>query len=277
VATPEESAEHLMPAPGLFDRLAESARAALTLARREAEQAHSGDIRSEHLLLGLAREGRGIAARALTASGLDLIQLRLESATRRQPATPPSPRPGRQGLTDESKSIIQHAVAEARASRHRHIDTEHLLLGILDEPECAASQFLLARGLSADAIRAQVDLLLGQPKTAAPAASGAKSNVVTCRLDDVTLEAVDSLVEAGIRSSRSDAVTWLVAAGIEGHRPLFDRIRATVTAIRQLRAEASDIAGGGPPKARNAGEAHPPGEGPAGPVPPPAGHEGEQE
>ena len=56
------------------------------------------------------------------------------------------------------------------------------------------------------------------------------------------MDALDALVEAGIRSTRSDAAAWLISAGIEAHRELFDRVNATVSEIRKLRLEARDIA-----------------------------------
>ena len=65
---------------------------------------------------------------------------------------------------------------------------------------------------------------------------------MTCRLDDAAVGALDALVEAGIRSTRSDAAAWLIGAGIEAHRELFDRVNTTVNEIRKLRLEAQDIA-----------------------------------
>ena len=76
----------------------------------------------------------------------------------------------------------------------------------------------------------------------APSASGPKSNVITCRLDDATLNALDILVEAGVRTTRSDAAAWLIGAGIEAHRPLIARVTTTVEEIRRLRDEARAIA-----------------------------------
>src|SRR5205823_1025057 len=69
-----------------------------------------------------------------------------------------------------------------------------------------------------------------------------KANVITCRVDNRDLDAIDALVEAGIRSTRSDAASWLITAGIDAHRELFERVYATVAEIRNLRAEAQAIA-----------------------------------
>ena len=63
----------------------------------------------------------------------------------------------------------------------------------------------------------------------------AKSNVVACRIDKRDLDAIDALIEAGIRSTRSDAAAWLIHAGIVSHKALFEKVYGTVTEIRRLR------------------------------------------
>ena len=67
---------------------------------------------------------------------------------------------------------------------------------------------------------------------------GGRDNVVACRLDDADLAALDALVEAGVRSTRSDAAAWLIKAGLEVNKPLLDDVSGTVTEIRRLREEA---------------------------------------
>ena len=69
-----------------------------------------------------------------------------------------------------------------------------------------------------------------------------KSNVVTCRIDGRDLDAVDALIEAGIRSTRSDAAAWLIHAGIEANRSLFEKVYGTVAEIRRLRVVAQSLA-----------------------------------
>jgi ATP-dependent Clp protease ATP-binding subunit ClpA len=235
------SSESLLPDSDLFGRFTEDARDVLAAAQRAAQRFRSADIRSEHLLFALV-SAQGIAARALASLGVDRTQFLFEQALQWSEGGVTRPKGEAPQLTAETKAIIERAVAEARTHKQREIGPEHLLLGVLDEPDCAASQFLVSRGFLIERIRAQVDELMVQPPQPAASTGGAKSNVVTCRLDDATLDAVDSLVEAGIRSSRSDAVAWLIGAGIEAHRALFERVQATVTAIRELRAEAAHIA-----------------------------------
>lgn len=67
---------------------------------------------------------------------------------------------------------------------------------------------------------------------------GGRDNVVACRLDDADLAALDALVEAGVRTTRSDAAAWLIKAGLEVNQPLLDEVSGTVTEIRRLREEA---------------------------------------
>ena len=69
-----------------------------------------------------------------------------------------------------------------------------------------------------------------------------KSNVVTCRIDGRDLDAVDALIEAGIRSTRSAAAAWLIHAGIEANKQLFEKVYGTVAEIRRLRVVAQTLA-----------------------------------
>src|SRR5260370_397735 len=135
----------------------------------------------------------------------DVYKLRRRgSAPREEPPCPPD--------DQDRLKVCCRTPACSRASPKRP-GACWRLPGVLEEPDCAASHFLVLRGFLIEPIRAQVDELMVQPPRPAAATGGAKSNVVTCRLDDATLDAVDSLVEAGIRSSRSDAVALLIGAG----------------------------------------------------------------
>ena len=76
----------------------------------------------------------------------------------------------------------------------------------------------------------------------AQAPIAAKSTVVSCRLNDRTVDALDTLVEAGIRPTRSDAAAWLIGIGLEANQALLERVYATVAEIRRLRQEAQSMA-----------------------------------
>jgi hypothetical protein len=84
----------------------------------------------------------------------------------------------------------------------------------------------------------QVDRARERVQQRARKAEG-KDNVVACRLDNETLAAVDTLVEAGVRANRADAAAWLIGVGLEAHRDLLDDIADTVAEIRRLREDAA--------------------------------------
>lgn len=228
-----------------FDRFAkftERARKALSLAQKEAHRLGHNYIGTEHLLLGLILEGEGVAARALRELGADLNQLRaaIEHSVTLAGRRSSSPT-GEVGLTPRAKKAVALAMEEARVLQHRYVGTEHVLLGIVREGEGIGGQVLASFGITIEPLRAQImQILASLQRSDQPI--GIKNNVVTCRLDDRTLDAIDALVETSIRTTRSDAAAWLITAGIEAHRTLFERVYATVAEIRQLRAEAQAMA-----------------------------------
>src|SRR5690242_11293390 len=239
-----------------FDKFTDRARKVLTLAQDEAQRFNHNYIGTEHLLLGLVREGEGVAARVLENMNVELAKVR--TAVEFIIGRGDRPVVGEVGLTPRAKRVIELAVDEARRLNHHYIGTEHLLLGLLREGEGIAAGVLESLGVSLGRARnALTDMLArrmtarsgsgartseSEPFVVTPPSPGPKNNVVTCRLDDAAVDALDALVEAGIRSTRSDAAAWLISAGIEAHRELFDRVNATVSEIRKLRLEARDIA-----------------------------------
>ena len=217
-----------------FDKFTERARNVLSLAQEEARRFNHNYIGTEHLLLGLVRDGEGVAAKALANMGVELDRVRgaVEFIIGRGDHVIV----GEVGLTPRAKKVIELAVDEARRLRHRYIGTEHLLLGLIREGEGIAAGVLESTGVHLDQARVEVMKLL---VSAAP--STARDNVVTFRVDDRDLEAIDALIEAGVRSTRSDAAAWLIHAGIEANRALFERVNDTVEEIRRLRREAQAI------------------------------------
>src|SRR5262249_33689083 len=73
-------------------------------------------------------------------------------------------------------------------------------------------------------------------------ASSVKGNVITCRINDQDLAAIDALVEAGVRTTRSEAAAWLIHAGIDASKTLLDTVYGTVAEIRRLRVIAQSLA-----------------------------------
>ncbi|MCD6407192.1 ATP-dependent Clp protease ATP-binding subunit [Candidatus Aerophobetes bacterium] len=145
----------------MFNRFTERARRVILLAREEAKRLDHDYLGTEHLLLGLIREGEGVAALALQNMGIDLEQVRqeVEKAV------------GRGGgslflsqipFTPRAKKVLELAVTEARNLGHNYIGTEHLLLGLIREGEGVAAQILTNLGADLERVREEVVALLGE-------------------------------------------------------------------------------------------------------------------
>src|SRR6476469_6036135 len=137
-----------------FDKFTERARRVLTLAQEEAQRFNHNYLGTEHLLLGLVREGDGIAARVLNNLGVQLLKVR--SAVEFIIGRGETMIMGEIGLTPRAKKVIELAVDEARRLNHHYIGTEHLLLGLVREGEGIAAGVLESLGVSLEKLRAQV-------------------------------------------------------------------------------------------------------------------------
>ena len=138
----------------MFDRYTERARRALFFARYEATALGSESIAAHHLLLGLMREGTGLAVRIIRETARSTDQIRDEVAQR-------VPRPGMKISTsvempfaEEGKAALTNASVEADRLTHTYIGSEHLLLGILSDPATLASSLLIEHGLDLATARA---------------------------------------------------------------------------------------------------------------------------
>jgi ATP-dependent Clp protease ATP-binding subunit ClpA len=145
---------------GQFDRFTERARKVLTLAQEEAKRFNHNYIGTEHLLLGLVREGEGVAAKVLSNLGVQLTEVRtqVENSIGRGEREVR----GDIGLTPRAKKVIELAVDEARRLGHHYIGTEHLLLGLIREGEGVAAGALLNLGVNLEKVRAEVIKVLTQ-------------------------------------------------------------------------------------------------------------------
>src|ERR671927_731652 len=143
-----------------FDKFTERARKVLQLAQEEAQRFNHNYIGTEHLLLGLVREGEGVAAKVLANLGVDLNKVRsaVEFIIGRGDRTVT----GDIGLTPRAKKVIELSVDEARRLNHHYIGTEHLLLGLVREGEGIAAGVLESLGVSLDKVRSQVIYVLNQ-------------------------------------------------------------------------------------------------------------------
>ncbi len=144
----------------MFNRFTERARKVIVFAKEEARRFNHDYIGTEHLLLGLIREGEGVAAAVLQKLGLDLETIRLEVEKLVQ-AGPPTQVMGDIPFTPRSKKALELSAEEARALGHNYIGTEHLLLGLVKEGEGMAYRVLLNLGLDLGKLRNEVMELLG--------------------------------------------------------------------------------------------------------------------
>src|SRR5438045_685424 len=156
---------------GPFDRFNDRAKRVLALAQDEAIRFNHNYIGVEHLLLGLVREGEGVAARVLSSLGVELSKARtaVEFIIGRGDSTAS---PSEITLSPRTKRVIELAIDEARKLGHSHVGTEHLLLGIVREGEGIASGVLESLGVSLENVRHQVIAVLGQHSGATMATAG---------------------------------------------------------------------------------------------------------
>jgi hypothetical protein len=144
-----------------FDTFTNQARKVLTLAQDEAQRFNHNYIGTEHLLLGLVREGDGTAARVLQNMGIELTKVRtaVEFIIGRGDMSVH----GEIGLTSRAKRVIELSIAESRSLGHRDIGTEHLLLGLLREGEGIGAGVLESLGANLDRTRAEVIRAINSP------------------------------------------------------------------------------------------------------------------
>jgi ATP-dependent Clp protease ATP-binding subunit ClpC len=156
----------------MFRRFTQRARNAVIYAQEEARQLNHPAIGTEHILLGLLKEGEGVGARALLSMGVDLNRVRSE-VTRviGQGNTEAEPADGDLPVTPRAKKVFNLAFDEARLQGVNYVGTEHLLLALLREEEGVAGQVLIEMGVRLDQLRQQVMTLLGGDSQVNPHAS----------------------------------------------------------------------------------------------------------
>ena len=150
-----------------FDKFTDRARKVLTFAQDEAQRFNHNYIGTEHLLLGLVREGEGVAARVLENMNVELAKVR--TAVEFIIGRGDRPVVGEVGLTPRAKRVIELAIDEARRLGHNYIGTEHLLLGLVREGEGIAAGVLESLGVNLDKVRHEVIRVLSQSSSSGPA------------------------------------------------------------------------------------------------------------
>ena len=142
-----------------FDKFTERARRVLSLAQEEAQRFQHNYIGTEHLLLGLVREGEGVAAKVLHKLGVELEKVR--DAVEYIIGHGDHIVLGEIGLTPRAKKVIELAVDEARRMNHHYIGTEHLLLGLVREGSGIAAGVLESLGVNLEKVRRATLAVLG--------------------------------------------------------------------------------------------------------------------
>ncbi len=144
----------------MFNRFTERARKVIILSKEEARRLHHNYIATEHMLLGLLREGEGVAVAVLHKLGIsfDMVKKEIEKLVEPGPA---GAKLGDVPFTPRAKKALELSGEEARAMGHNYIGTEHLLLGLLREGEGIAAQVLHSLGLDINSVRQEIMNLLG--------------------------------------------------------------------------------------------------------------------
>ncbi|CQR71566.1 Negative regulator of genetic competence ClpC/MecB [Sporomusa ovata DSM 2662] len=174
----------------MFNRFTDRARKVLILAQQEAAKYGHGYIGTEHLLLGLLREGEGVAAKALNSLGLEIAAVRVHVenilGTGQQQTSDI-------GYTPRAKKVIELAMEEALRLGHNYVGTEHILLGLIREGEGIAAQVLTGLGVDINLMRQRVIEMLGgysmsgqapQPKSTANGGQASSGSTGTPLLDE---------------------------------------------------------------------------------------------
>ena len=201
----------------MFERFTDRARKVMALANQEAQRFNHEYIGTEHILLGLVKEGSGVGATVLKNLDVDIKKLRLE-VEKLVKSGPDMVTMGKLPHTPRAKKVIEYAIEEARSLNHNYVGTEHLLLGLLRETEGIAAQVMMNLGLRLEDVRQEVLNLLGagvdtnEPtgldmKMGGPAAAmGGKPKSKTPALDsfgrDLTQLAIDGELDPVIGRKR---------------------------------------------------------------------------
>ena len=218
----------------MFERFTERARRAVVLAQEEARKLDHGYIGTEHLLLGLIREGEGVAAKALESLGISLKTVREQVVARvGRGQRPPS---GHIPFTERAKRVLELSLRESGQLGHRYIGTEHVLLAIVREGDGVAAQVLTGLGADLDRVRQQViELLHGRTSEGPRSGPSPRAGSGSGPAEDVRPE--------------DDVTAWLEALGLRlaaierwvGMRPDVDDLDQDIARVRRDKEAAIDV------------------------------------
>ncbi len=170
----------------MMSRFTEKAQLVLNLAQEEAMASAYGNVGTEHLLLGLVREGQGIAAQALRALKIDLDKIQEEVE---KIIGPGGPGDGHVvNYTPRAKKVIELSLEEARKLGHQYVGTEHILLGLIREGEGVAARVLINMDVSLGKVRQELMRLLGASEVTNMPNNAQAMKVVKTRTNTPTLD-----------------------------------------------------------------------------------------
>ena len=186
----------------MFERFTDRARRVVALAQEEARMLGHNHTGTEHILLGLIREGDGVAAKALESLGISLeaVRQQVEEITGQDQQAPS----GHISFTPRATKVLELSLREALQLGHNYIGTEHILLGLMGEGGGVAVQVLVKLGADPSRIRQQVIQLLAGSQGKEPAAAGAPSE--TAPSTSVILDQFGRNLTAGAREGKLDPV-----------------------------------------------------------------------
>ncbi|MCY0869317.1 MAG: AAA family ATPase, partial [Firmicutes bacterium] len=218
----------------LFNRFTERAQKVLTLAHEEAVRLGHPGVGTEHILLGLVREGEGIAAKALVSLGLssEKVQKEVEKIIGRGNGDGAGTT-----YTPRAKKVIELSMDEARKLGHNYIGTEHILLGLIREGEGIAARVLANLGVNLNKARQQVLQLLGSDVSDASAdnsPSGASTPTLDGLARDLTALARDGKLDPVIgRASEIERVIQVLSRRTKNNPVLIGEPGVGKTAIAE--------------------------------------------
>ena len=175
----------------MFERFTDRARKVMALANQEAQRFNHDVIGTEHILMGLVKEGSGVGATVLKNFDVDIKKLRLE-VEKHVKSGPDMVTMGKLPQSPRAKKVIEYAIEEARALNHNYVGTEHILLGLLRESEGIAAQVLMSMGLKLEDVRQEILNLLGAGVEANQAALDMKLGPALARKPKSKTPALDS-------------------------------------------------------------------------------------
>jgi ATP-dependent Clp protease ATP-binding subunit ClpC len=238
----------------MFERFTDRARRVVVLAQEEARLLNHNYIGTEHLLLGLAHEGQGVAAKALESLGISLeaVRAQVEEIIGQGQMAPTGHIP----FTPRAKKVLELSLRESKQLGHNYIGTEHILLGLIREGQGVAAQVLVKLGGNLPRVRLQVIQLLSGAAGGAEAATGMRPMAMTMpddlreakeQLDQVrrqketAIQAQDFDRAAALRDAEEELLAGLAQREREGTAGV--DLAAVIQEVQRLHGEVQRLHG----------------------------------